>query len=78
MESEELSVNFYSTISTSEYCLCSACRHLGRVVKLTLPRTFYRGGKELTTQLENYWLCFKCREKLMSALMWGEGEEDGN
>lgn len=78
MENEELTANFYSAISQSEYCLCSACHHLGRVVKLTLPRTFYRGGKELTTQLESYWLCFNCREKLMGALMGGEGEEDGN
>ena len=78
MENKELSVNFYSAISTYENCLRSACRNLGRVVKLTLPRTFYRGGKELTTQLKSYWLCFNCREKLMSALMRGVGEEDGN
>ena len=76
MESEELSVKFYSTISTSEYCLCSACHHLGRVVKLTLPRTFYRGGKELITQLESYWLCKNCRNKLVETLVWGT--EDGN
>lgn len=74
MEDEELTVSFYSEISTSEYCLCSACRHWGRVVKLALPRTFYRGGKELITQHQSYWLCFNCREKLMRSLMCGEDE----
>ena len=77
MKNEELYVSFTSSVSESKYCLCTACHHLGRVVKLALPRTFYRGGKELTTQHQSYWLCFNCREKLVSALIWSEGEEDG-
>lgn len=70
MANKELKVSFPAKISCADYCICNACHHLGRVVKLKLPETLYRNGR-LTTEYEAYWICLNCREKLMNALMWG-------
>lgn len=75
MECEELVVSFPSKVSEADNCICRACHHLGKVVKLALPTTLYHNAKGLSTVYKNYWLCMNCREKLMNALMWGE--EDG-
>ena len=72
MPNEEIIVNFPAEISAGNNCVCNACHHLGRVVKLKLPETLYRDGKSLTTEYADYWLCLNCREKLVHALIWGE------
>ena len=73
MANEKLPVKFPCEISNADNCICSACHHLGRVVKLKLPKTQYRrDGKKLFTKYTEYWLCLNCREKLMHNLMWGD------
>ena len=69
-----LTVKFSSEVSGADNCMCHACHHIGRVVKLKLPLTMYHDGKRLSTTYSNYWLCFNCREKLIDALMWGDGD----
>ena len=75
MANEELTVNFTAKISCTDNCICNACHHLGRVIKLELPETQYNRDGILRTKYSNYWICLNCREKLMNALMWGN--EDG-
>lgn len=74
MENEELTVRFPSKVSKADNCLCSACHHLGRVIKLGLPTTLYHNGNGLSTVYKNYWLCMNCRLKLTESLM--RGDED--
>ena len=61
-------VEFKSTISESEFCICDACHKTGEVMKLTLPETAYHRNGQLSTKYREYWLCSVCEEKLMSAL----------
>lgn len=75
MLSERLYVEFRSNVSAADNCICNACHNVGRVIKLEVPETTYNNGGKLKTKYRPFWLCFNCREKLMSALMWGE--EDG-
>ena len=72
MANEELKVSFPAKISNTDNCICNACHHIGRVVKLELPETLYDRKGLLKTEYSEYWICFNCREKLMNALMWGE------
>ena len=75
MANERRTVLFRSTISTYENCLCDGCHGEGRVIKLEIPNTKYHNGKNLTTKVNQYWLCRDCRNKLVRALEWGD--EDG-
>ena len=72
MENENIKVNFNSIVSTSEYCICSACHGLGRVIKVALPKSKYFNYKTLSTRHDDYWLCRECRDKLVEALEWEE------
>ncbi len=70
-------VEFKSTISESEFCICDACHKKDEVMKLTLPETAYhRNGngqlRQLSTIHQEYWLCPPCRSKLVHALDWPE------
>lgn len=70
-------VEFKSTISESEFCICDACHKKDEVMKLTLPETAYhRNGngqlRQLSTKYREYWLCPSCRRKLVHALDWPE------
>lgn len=71
MANEELNVSFTAKISNADHCICNACHHIGRVVKLELPETLFGRNGILKTEYSEYWICFNCREKLMYALMWG-------
>lgn len=75
MANERFCVEFRTTPSSADNCICNACHHVGRVIKLEVPETTYNNGGKLKTKYRPFWLCFNCREKLMKALMWGE--EDG-
>jgi hypothetical protein len=75
MPSDRFYIKFPAEVSTADHCLCNACHNVGRVIKLELPETAYNTEGKLRTKYRPFWLCFNCREKLMSALMWGE--EDG-
>ena len=75
MANTELKVKFPAKVSEADNCCCSACHHIGRVVKLQMPNTLFNREGILKTQYSEYWLCFNCREKLMQSLMWGK--EDG-
>lgn len=72
MTNDELKVDFPAKVSDADNCICTACHHIGRVVKLKLPETLYNGKGLLETEYSGYWICFNCREKLMNALMWGD------
>ena len=63
-------VEFTSTISESEFCVCDACHKTGKVMKLTLPETAYYRNGQLSTKYREYWLCPSCRRKLVHALDW--------
>lgn len=49
MVNEELKVRFPSKTSDADNCICNACHHIGRVVKLELPETLYNRNGVLKT-----------------------------
>jgi len=61
-------VKFTSKMSKSEYCGCTACHSIDRVMKISLPTTLYHDGGNLSTKYREYWICAKCRAKLSHAL----------
>ena len=63
-------IKFTSKMSKSEYCACTACCDIGRVMKVSLPTTLCHDMKNLSTKYSEYWLCAKCRAKLSHALAW--------
>lgn len=67
---ESVEVDFDSTISQADNCLCSACHDHGYVIKVKLPKTVYASARKLRTSYEQYWLCRKCRDKLEKAIEW--------
>ena len=67
-------IKFTSKISNSEYCSCSSCHNVEKVMKVSLPVTKYFDGKNLSTKYNEYWLCCKCRSKLSYALDFPEDE----
>lgn len=62
-------LEFKAEMSVADNCVCSACRKVGRVIKLELPETRYYDGKNLSTKYRNYWLCIECKEKLSGVLI---------
>lgn len=68
----EFNPQFGSVISPANNCICDACHATGKVIKLVLPETKYIKGKILGTKHTPYWLCRKCRDKLVKALEWKE------
>ena len=75
MANEELKVSFPVKISAADNCICNACHHIGRVIKMELPETLFDRNGILKTEYSEYWICFNCREKLMKALMWGDEDD---
>jgi len=69
MDSEKLEVTF--SVKESEYdnCLCDCCHGTGHVLKVKMPTTLYKNGKDLTTNYSNLWLCNDCRKKLSDVLL---------
>ena len=51
--------------------VCSACHVKGPVVAILLPETKYFQQGKLKTIHRCYWLCKKCRKKLIKALKRG-------
>lgn len=76
MRNDYLTVAFKGELSTANNCLCNACHFGGYVVKLEIPVTCYTNRGKLKTKYHPFWLCRKCRDKLVKALEW-EGAEDG-
>lgn len=76
MTNKESKVRFPVEVDNADNCICSACHHIGRVIKLKLPGTIYDKDNMVNTYYVNYWICFNCREKLMKSLMWGENDEN--
>ena len=70
MNPEYLPVKFTGTLSTADNCLCNACHYGGYVVKLEIPETSYTNSGKLKTKYRAFWLCRKCRDKLVKALEW--------
>ena len=68
-------VEFRSSISKSINCICNACFNTDWVIRVSLPDTHYDPAGNLQTWYEEYWLCKKCRDKLVKALEWEEKEE---
>lgn len=65
---EKLDVTFKSTMSEHDNCVCDACHDSTTVMKVTMPRTKYFDGELLSTHYNEYWLCARCRSKLVHAL----------
>jgi len=64
----ENNIKFISKKSKSEYCICSACKKTGYVLKLNLPETKCFNFKNVSTKYSEYWLCMECKTKLLFAL----------
>lgn len=71
-----LNVEFQGRVNCANSCICDACHGVSQAVMLKLPTTKYFDGMGLSTRYENYWLCKKCRAKLIQALHWPEGGKD--
>ena len=67
---DSLDVEFKTSMSKADNCICNACHGTGTVMKLTYPTTLYYDGKHLSTKYHEFWLCAKCRTKLSFALDW--------
>ena len=67
---KSLDVEFKTSMSKADNCICNSCHAEGTVMKLTYPKTMYHDGKHLSTKYQEFWLCAKCREKLSFALDW--------
>lgn len=65
-----LDVEFQGMINRAANCICDACHAVSQAVMLKLPTTKYFDGNGLSTRYENYWLCAKCRARLVKALDW--------
>lgn len=76
MANERFFVKFTSNLSTADNCICNACHNIGKVIKLEVPETVYNNGGKLKTKYRPFWLCRRCRDKLVEALEW-EVAEDG-
>lgn len=61
-------VRFPVVPSKQDNCICNACHRAGRVLKIDLPWTLYRDGKNLITRYTGYWLCEICHKKLIDAM----------
>ena len=72
MGKNDFCVKFQSELSTYDNCICNACHHIGHVIKLVVPETTYNNGGKLTTKYRPFWLCRRCRDKLVKALEWGD------
>lgn len=69
---EKLEVTFNSKTSKGKGNVCDACHDIGKVIKLTLPKTKYFDHRNLITIYREYWLCAPCRTKLVHALDYPE------
>ncbi len=75
MANDYLAVVFEGELSKADNCICEACHYTSYVLKLVIPETHYTNGCKLKTKYRPYWLCRKCRDKLLKALEWRA--EDG-
>lgn len=68
----------FSGVVGEKGCVCDGCHEIGSVLKISCPRTSYlsRFSTILTTQFQEYWLCEKCKGKLLNVLM-GISDEGG-
>lgn len=73
--SDKLDVTFKSKMSKADNCLCDACHDSAMVMKVSLPKTLFHDGNNLSTRYNEYWLCAPCRTKLVHALDWPEEGE---
>lgn len=78
MPGERFYVQFRSQLGTADNCICNACHHIGHVIKLEVPETTYNNGGKLKTKYRPFWLCKKCRDELVKALIWEDSSDAEN
>ena len=66
-------VQFLGQLSKHSHCQCDGCFLIGKVVKLSIPRTQCYDATHLTTRYTVMWLCENCQRKLANAIEHPEG-----